>query len=127
MKGGSALGRVLGHGAARSGMAHWWQQRVTAIALIPLALWFVSALLAMPGFNYTQSAAWLAAPWHAVLLCLLLATLCWHSSLGLQVVIEDYVHGPAAKTACLLFVTFAHVLIAVAGIFAVLKVAFGTH
>ncbi|MEP7313078.1 MAG: succinate dehydrogenase, hydrophobic membrane anchor protein [Pseudomonadota bacterium] len=124
MKGGTPLGRVLGHGSARGGAQHWWVQRVTAVALIPLIAWFVWSLLRLPGFDHGSVTAWIGGPWHAVLLLLLFVTACWHSRLGVQVVIEDYVHTPATKIATLLVADFSHVLIAVAGAFAILKIAF---
>ena len=119
------LGRVLGKGAAKEGVHHWWVQRVTSVALIPLAIWFVVSILSLPALDYPTAHAWVHQSWTAVLLVLFIGLACWHSKLGLQVIIEDYVHG-AAKTISLLLSTFAHTLIAAASIFAVLKVAFGT-
>jgi succinate dehydrogenase / fumarate reductase membrane anchor subunit len=127
MSAGTSLDRPLAKGSAKEGAAHWWLQRVTSIALLPLTVWFVVSLLALPGFDYTSVATWMGGGWHAVLLVLLVLTLCWHSHLGVQVIIEDYVHGHAIKLAGLLLATFAHVLVAAAGVFAVLKVAIGTH
>jgi succinate dehydrogenase / fumarate reductase membrane anchor subunit len=118
------LGRVLGKGAAKEGVHHWWVQRVSSVALIPLAVWFVVALLSLPGLDYASVRAWAHQSWTAVLLVLFIGIACWHSKLGMQVIIEDYVHG-AAKTLSLVLSTFAHTLIAAASIFAVLKVAFG--
>jgi len=119
------LGRVLGKGAAKEGVHHWWVQRVTSVALIPLAVSFVVALLSLPSLDYPTVHAWVHQSWTAVLLVLFIGLACWHSRLGMQVIIEDYVHG-GAKTISLLISTFAHTLIAAASIFAVLKVAFGT-
>jgi succinate dehydrogenase / fumarate reductase membrane anchor subunit len=119
------LGRVLGKGAAKEGVHHWWVQRVTSVALIPLTISFVVSLLSLPSLDYATVHAWVHQSWTAVLLVLFIGLACWHSKLGLQVVIEDYVHG-AAKTLLLILSTFAHTLIAAASIFAVLKVAFGT-
>ena len=127
MKGGTALGRVLGRGSAKQGAHHWWLQRVTAAALVPLSLWFVLSLATLPVMEYASVTAWIGASSHAVLLCLLVLCATWHSHLGVQVVIEDYVHGHGAKLALLLLANFAHVLVAAAGVFAVLKVAFGSH
>ena len=120
----SPLGRVLGMGAAKDGVHHWWVQRLTSIALIPLTVSFVVSLFALPTLDYTSVHAWVHQGWTAVLLVIFLALACWHSKLGIQVVIEDYVHG-GAKTLWLIISTFAHTLIAAASIFAVLKVAFG--
>lgn len=119
------LGRVLGKGSAKEGVHHWWVQRVTSVALIPLTVSFVVSLLSLPGLDYNSVHGWMHQPWTAVLLVLFVGLASWHSKLGLQVVIEDYVHG-GAKTLSLVLSTFAHTLIAAASIFAVLKVAFGT-
>jgi succinate dehydrogenase / fumarate reductase membrane anchor subunit len=124
VKGGTALGRALGRGSARNGVHHWWVQRVSAVALVPLSLWFLMSLLALPGFDYASVTAFVGSPWHAVLLCLFIGTVSGHSNLGVQVVVEDYVHGHASKVASLLLVQFAHVFVAAAGFFAVLKIAF---
>ncbi|MBX5462919.1 MAG: succinate dehydrogenase, hydrophobic membrane anchor protein [Steroidobacteraceae bacterium] len=120
----SPLGRVLGYGAAKEGVHHWWVQRVTAIALIPLTIWFVVSLLALPSFEYATVARWVATGWTPLLLVLLIAVMTWHSKLGVQVVIEDYVHS-GAKTLSLILSTFAHTLVAAAAIFVVLRFAFG--
>lgn len=117
------LGKVLGQGAAGEGVGHWWTQRVTAVALIPLTLWFALSLLSRPLQSHEAMSAWLARPWTAVLTILLAITLAWHSKLGVQVVIEDYVHGKAAKTTLLLLSTFIHAGAAVAAVFAVLLLA----
>ena len=120
----SPLGRVLGHGAAKEGVHHWWMQRLTSIALIPLSVWFLISLLALPSFDYSTVHAWASQTWTALLLVLFIPIAAWHSKLGVQVVIEDYVHG-GTKTLSIILSTFAHTLVAVAAIFAVLKVAFG--
>ena len=120
----SPLGRVLGHGAAKDGVHHWWVQRLTSIALIPLTVWFVISLLSLPSFDHATIYAWVSQNWTALLLVLFIATTTWHSRLGVQVVVEDYVHG-GLKTLSLIVSTFAHTLVAAAAIFAVLKVAFG--
>lgn len=127
MNGGTALGRVLGSGSGKDGAGHWWIQRVTAVALLPLSIWFLLSLVGLPLADHAGVVAWIATDWHAVLLCLLTLTLCWHSSLGVQVVIEDYVHGPGLKVASLLAANFAHVLVAASGVFAVLRIALGTR
>ena len=117
------LGRVLGRGSADDGVGHWWMQRVTAIALVPLTLWFVIALLGHPLQSYEGMRGWLGQPWVAVPTILLIVTLAWHSKLGVQVVIEDYVHAKGAKTTSLLLSTFVHFAAAVAAVFAVLVLA----
>jgi succinate dehydrogenase / fumarate reductase membrane anchor subunit len=100
-------------------------QRLTSIALVPLTIWFVVSLLSLPSLDHVTVIAWMAQSWTALLLILLVLVATWHSQLGVRVVIEDYVHGNGTKTLTLVVVTFAHVLVAVAGVFAVLKVAFG--
>ena len=120
----SPLGRVLGHGAAKNGVHHWWVQRLTSIALIPLTIWLVLSLFWLPSFDHATVHAWVSQFWTALLLMLFIAIATWHSKLGVQVVIEDYVHG-GTKTLSLIVSTFAHTLVAVVAIFAVLKVAFG--
>jgi succinate dehydrogenase / fumarate reductase, membrane anchor subunit len=117
----SPLGRVRGLGAAGDGVGHWWVQRVTAIALVPLTAWFAISLLAHALQSYEEMRGWLGQPWVAVLTVLLVIALAWHSKLGVQVVIEDYVSGKGAKTTLLLLSMFTHVLAAAAGLFAVLR------
>lgn len=125
MRGSTPLGRVLGLGSAKSGVHHWWVERVSAVALIPLGLWLVLSLLTLGDYSHASVTAWIARGFNPALLLLTLLTMVWHSRLGLQVVIEDYVHGPAVKTASLLANTFVHALLAVAGALAVLKIALG--
>jgi succinate dehydrogenase, hydrophobic membrane anchor protein len=121
----SPLGRVLGRGAAHEGVSEWWTQRVTAVALVPLTLWFLFSILALPALDHATVVEWMQGGWTTVLLVLFVVTAAWHSQLGVRVVIEDYVHAPGAKTALLILVTFAHVLLGAAGVFAVLRIAFG--
>ena len=119
----SPLSKVIGRGSAGEGAGHWWMQRVTAVALVPLTLWFVISLLGQTLQSYDAMRGWLGQPWVAVLTILLIITLAWHSKLGMQVIIEDYVHGKATKTVSLLLSTFIHVGAAVAGIFAIISLA----
>jgi succinate dehydrogenase / fumarate reductase, membrane anchor subunit len=121
----SPIGRVLGLGAAKEGFSHWWLQRVTSVALVLLGLWFVTVLLRMPTFQYEFVVAWIAMPLNAVLLLLLIGTLVYHSQLGVQVVVEDYVHHHGLKIATMMLLTFVHVAVAALAIFAVLRIAFG--
>jgi len=114
------LGKVLGRGAAREGVGHWWLQRVTAVALLPLSVWFVASLLSHPLNSYEAMRGWLGQPWVAVLTILFVFTLAWHSKLGVEVVIEDYVQGKGAKAGLLMVNTFIHAGAGVAAIFAVL-------
>ncbi|MGC8518770.1 MAG: succinate dehydrogenase, hydrophobic membrane anchor protein [Steroidobacteraceae bacterium] len=121
----SPLGEVLGHGAAKTGVHHWWVQRLTAVALVPLAIWFVVSMLSLPTLSYPAVSGWMGQPWTAVLLILFVLSAAWHSQLGVRVVIEDYVHGRGMRTVALALVTYLHVLAAAAGVFAVIKVALG--
>ncbi len=90
---------------------------------MPLALWFVSVLLQLPDYSFDTMRAWAAIPWHAALVSLLVFCIAWHSQLGVQVVIEDYVHGKTTQSQTLVFNTIVHVLLGAAGIFAALSVA----
>jgi succinate dehydrogenase / fumarate reductase membrane anchor subunit len=121
----SPLAQALGFGAAKEGVSHWWWQRLTAVALVPLALWFIWSLIAAESLNFATVHAWLAEPAHALGMILLVSVLALHSQLGIQVVIEDYVHDPALKVLALVTSSFAHVLIGAAGTLGVLLVAFG--
>jgi succinate dehydrogenase / fumarate reductase membrane anchor subunit len=122
----SPLNKVLGLGSAKEGTGHWWAQRLTAISLVPLTIWFAIALLGLPHGNYEMVAAWIAQPLNSILIVLLVISLIYHSSLGLQVVIEDYVPGPA-KVVVLILVQLAHVVLAVSGIYAVIVVSVGAN
>lgn len=117
--------RVLGAGSAKGGVHHWWVQRLTALALVPLSAWFTVSLLALPSFDHATVAAWMGQSSTALLLILLLLVAAWHSRLGLQVVVEDYVPRVGARTVTLVVINFVHVLLAAAGVLAVLKVALG--
>jgi succinate dehydrogenase membrane anchor subunit len=119
----SPLGRVGGLGSAKSGAHHWWLQRLTSIALVPLTIWFAVSLLALPSLDHVTVISWIAQSWNALLLILLVLVGAYHSQLGVQVVVEDYVKE--LKTVTMVVVTFAHVLLAAAGVFAILRVAFG--
>ena len=120
----SPLGKVLGRGSAKEGVHHWWLQRLTSIALVPLTIWFVVSLLSLSSFEHVTVVTWMAQSWTALLLVLFILVATWHSLLGVRVVVEDYVHG-GSKTLTLVLITFIHAVVAAAGIFAVLKVAFG--
>ena len=121
----SDLSRVLGLGTARGGVHHWWHQRLSAVALIPLALWFMTALLGHLHDDYVAFKAWVGSPFVTVLLVSLIAAVFYHAKLGLQVVIEDYVHTDLTKVALLATMKLGCAFGAVLGIVAVLKLAFG--
>jgi len=119
------LAKVKGLGASRHAVGHWWLQRVTAVALIPLSLWFlVSLLTALLSPNVVKVAQWFSSPVHTILMALLLVATFIHAKLGVQVVIEDYVHKPFAKYFLLLANTFICFGFATVCILAVLKLHF---
>jgi succinate dehydrogenase membrane anchor subunit len=120
----SPLGRVLNHGAAHGGVSHWIVERVTALALAPLSIWLLVTLLSLPQFDHATVSTWVARGWNPVWLALLVLLASWHSWLGIQIVVEDYVHG-LSKTLTLLGSTFVHALLALSGVYAVLHVVFG--
>ncbi len=119
----SPLSKARGLGSAKSGVEHFWIQRVTAVALVPLSLWFAFSLAQLGRADFLAVRNWVHAPSVAVTLVLFLAAATYHSALGVQVVIEDYVTGEALKLFSLLASKFAHLIVAAAGIFAVLKIA----
>lgn len=120
----TARARVSGLGSAGNGTHHWWTQRVTAVALIPLAVLFVVPFAGALGSEHIEVLALYAHPFHAIVAVLFIGTVFRHLSLGLQVVIEDYVHGAAWRTGLLLGNTMFCVTFGMAGVFAVLKIAF---
>jgi len=122
----SPLSRARGLGSAKDGVHHWVWQRLTAVALIPLTLWFVASLAYMTSTDHAALTTWIARPYVAVLLSVYLASLLHHSQLGLQVVVEDYIHTRWLNLSALLLIKFAHVLLAAASIFAVLRIALGS-
>ena len=119
------LNRVQGLGTAKDGTGHWWAQRVTAIALVPLALWFAVSLVMLAGQGYEATVYFLGSPVVAVLMALLLFAGFYHAALGLQVVIEDYVHSEGAKIALIMLVKFAAIVLGLGSIFAVIKISVG--
>ena len=120
------LGRVLGMGSAKDGTGHWWAQRVSAVALVPLTLWFLFSLLLLPDLDYATVKVWLSLPISGFLTVLLLAVSTYHSYLGTTVVVEDYVHSAGMKVLTLLTLRFLYVLVCGAGIFAILRVVLGS-
>jgi succinate dehydrogenase / fumarate reductase membrane anchor subunit len=120
----SQHGRARGHGAAKSGLRHWWAQRVTAVALLPLSLYFVLSVWMLEGADRAQVAAYMAEPWNTVLFLCVIAALFYHLALGLQVVIEDYVPNEAKRIASIMFVNGLIVFCALACAVSVLKLAF---
>ena len=120
----SQLGRARGLGASKTGTHHWWAQRLTAVALLPLSLYFVISVIILDHATREQVAAYLGEPWNTVLYLCLIAAMFYHLLLGMQVVIEDYVHGEAAKLTLLLVVKGGIIFCALASAVSILKLAF---
>jgi succinate dehydrogenase / fumarate reductase membrane anchor subunit len=122
----SPLGRAVGLGSAKEGVEHWWLQRITAVALVPLGLWFVIAIIRLLGADVDNVRDWVGNPLPAILLVLLLIATFYHAALGMQVVIEDYIHAELTKLGLLVVLRLACFAFAVAGIFAVVSMAVAT-
>ena len=120
---GNPLLNFLGRDPGHRGAHHWRAQRLAALALIPLTLWLVGALAMLPDLGFATVQAWAATPWRALLLGALVFCSAWHSLLGVQVVIEDYVRGKGAQSTALAVNAILHVLAGAAGIAAVLVIA----
>lgn len=119
------LKRARGLGSAQFGVSHWWSQRVTAVALIVLGLWFVALVASLLHADYGTARATVAKPWNAILLIAFLISMFWHAVLGLQVIIEDYVHTRWKEIFLLVAIKFLAVLSVLAGTLAVLRIALG--
>lgn len=117
----SQLGRARGLGAAKSGLHHWWAQRLTAIALVPLTLWFIYSVLSLHGATHPALLAWMQNPLHLVLLLALIAATFHHMQLGLQTVIEDYVHADRCRMIAVLVMKAVTVLLALTALVSALK------
>jgi succinate dehydrogenase / fumarate reductase, membrane anchor subunit len=122
----SPFARATGLGSAKEGVEHWWAQRVSSVALALLGLWFVASLVALAGADRAHVVAWLHGPFAAILLILTLAAAFYHSALGLQVVIEDYVHDERVKIPAIIVMRLLCLALGAAGIFAVLRISFGS-
>jgi succinate dehydrogenase / fumarate reductase membrane anchor subunit len=118
----SPLGRARGLGSARAGSHHWWAQRLTSIALVPLTIWFILAVIRLSGASHQAVIDWLSTPLSMGLMLALIVATFYHMQLGLQVVIEDYVHNEAAKMVSVLCVKALSVMLALVCIVSVLKI-----
>ena len=118
------LAKARGLGSAKEGSHHWWMQRLTAIALIPLCLWIGLALAALPGAGYAATVAWIGSPWNNVLLIALIIAVSYHTVLGLQVVIEDYVHIEWVKVGSIIGLKLLITFLALASVIATIRIAF---
>ena len=122
---GTGIARVRGLGSARSGVSHWWLQRVTSASNMALILWFLISLARLPDIERDTVSSWLQSPLNSVPLILLVMSTFYHFRLGLQVVIEDYVQGEGNKVAWTLGLNFYAIGMAALAIFSILRVAFG--
>lgn len=119
----SPLGRVRGLGSARGGTHHWWMQRVTSIALLPLTLWFALSVAGLAGAGYGATVAWIGQPWNAVLLLATIGLTFHHLAAGMQVIVEDYANQEWVKMGVILAIKAICVLSALASALAVLRIA----
>lgn len=125
MKEGTPLGRVRGLGSAKSGAHHWWMERLTLLAMLPLFIWLLVSLLRMSQLDHASVSEWLSSPIVAVPMLLLIASGFWHLKLGMQVVLEDYVHEEGMKFFSITLLNFFVIGAAALAVFSVLKIAFG--
>lgn len=119
----TSLGKVRGLGSARKGVSHWWMQRLTAMGMIPLVIYMVIALVTVIGDDYTTAVAWLQSPLNATAMLLLLGTGFYHASLGMQVIIEDYVSNEGRRLMAMVVVKLAMTGLAALSMFSVLSIA----
>ncbi|HEX9954087.1 MAG TPA: succinate dehydrogenase, hydrophobic membrane anchor protein [Allosphingosinicella sp.] len=118
------IARVRGLGSAKAGAHHWWLERLTSVALLVLFVWFIASVLRLPDLSYGTVREWLADPLAAVPMLLLVAVTFWHGKMGMQVVIEDYVHEAGSKAFAIAVLNFFTVAGAGLALFAILKIAF---
>ncbi len=121
----SGLGRARGLGSAKTGAAHWFAERVSSIALVPLTLWFVLAVFRLAGAPRAAVGAWLASPFNAALMLALVLITFQHSAMGLQVVMEDYIHAEKTRLGAILAMKAVTAILALMSVIAVLKLAIG--
>ena len=119
------LARVRGLGSARSGTEHFWRQRLTAVANVPLTIAFVLIVVSLLGRNHAAAQQILGSPLVAIVMLLFIGSVTYHMRLGMQVIIEDYVHGEIAKLALLMANTFFTIAVALAAAYAIFKLSFG--
>jgi succinate dehydrogenase / fumarate reductase membrane anchor subunit len=119
------LGRVRGYGSARSGTGHFWHQRLTAIANVPLVTAFVVILVSLLGRSHAAVVQILGSPLVAILMLLFIGSITYHMKLGMQVIIEDYIHDERWKFAALIANTFFAIAVAAACVYSLLKISFG--
>ena len=118
------LSRAKGLGSAKEGIGHWWMQRVSSLFLVPLVVWGALTMATLGSYDHRHFTDWLAEPLNAILMITLLVVVCYHAALGLQVIIEDYVHLTAVKIISIVAVYLSSFILALVGVFAVLKITF---
>ena len=119
------LGRVRGLGPSGEGAEHWWDERLSSIAVLLLLVWLLVSLLRLPALDHETIDMWLSQPLAAVPMLLLVFAIFWHARMGLQVIVEDYVHDEGSKLFWILLINFAAILAAALALFAILKIAIG--
>ena len=122
MKYRTPISKARGLGSAKEGSHHWWMQRLTAIALVPLTLWFGIAIVQVPGADYPTIVAWISSPWNTVLLISTIIAVFYHAIMGIQVVIEDYVHHEWIKIASILATKLILIFYALAALYATFRI-----
>jgi succinate dehydrogenase / fumarate reductase membrane anchor subunit len=127
MGNGTSIGRVRGLGSARHGAHHWLLQRFTAIGNLLLVLWLIVSIVLLPDLGYTSVVEWLSRPVPAVAMILLVVSTFWHARLGMQIMLEDYVHEHANKFACIAALNLVAFAGAAFGVFCVVRLALGAH
>ena len=118
--------RIRAQASTRQGSHHWLLERITSVALVPLTLWFIVSAVSLSGAGYDEVRLWLAAPLNTTAMLLLILAVFWHAQLGVQVIVEDYVHHETTKLAGLMAANFALIAVGLACAVAVLKVSFGS-
>lgn len=125
MKFRTPISRARGLGSSGDGLGHWWMQRLSAIALVPLVVWFVIAIISLSGQNHEQVTAWLQLPHHGILMSLFLVISLYHANLGLQAIFEDYVQARWLQLSARIATSFAAVLLGFTSVFSLLGLVFG--
>ncbi len=123
----SPLAKAKGLGASGEGSHHFWLQRITALALIPLVLWFCFSIALLPEASYNTITLWLQSPFNAIMMALLVIVSFQHAHLGIQVILEDYIHDHGKRFIAVTFVKFLSYIMMVAGLYAIIKITLGGH
>ena len=119
----SPLARAKGLGSSHEGASHWWIQRLTSIALIPLVIWCAFSVAMLPNLTHSELISWINYPLTSILIITMILATCYHMALGLRVIVEDYVHTPALKVGTLILINFIAIMTAIIGIYSVARLA----